>query len=270
MHDQPLIFFGHHKCASSWATNVINCIQKVTGYEISHQPGENIAPTKLIVYRNSKYEYVKRYKKFKGFHIIRDPRDIVVSAYFSHLKTHSIELMPVLDELRPKLQNSSIEEGLYIEMDFLQSIFKDLYEWNYDNKDILEYKFEEITSLTDQDFFFEIFNSWDIVAKHQNPFAYSKLYLKSLANKLYNRKVTPQQFKDIKIPEKLLAQYVSRNTFKSLANGRDKNQEDVNSHYRKGIPGDWKNYFSEEHKEYFIEKYDDLLIKLGYEKNNKW
>jgi len=39
---------------------------------------------------------------------------------------------------------------------------------------------------------------------------------------------------------------------------------------RKGIVGDWKNHFTEEHKDYFKEIAGDLLIELGYEKDYSW
>ena len=46
--------------------------------------------------------------------------------------------------------------------------------------------------------------------------------------------------------------------------------EDPNHHYRKGVPGDWKTYFSPALAGLFKEQYGDLLIKLGYENNLDW
>lgn len=39
---------------------------------------------------------------------------------------------------------------------------------------------------------------------------------------------------------------------------------------RKGIIGDWRNHFNEEHIRYFKEKSGQHLIKLGYEKDLNW
>jgi len=39
---------------------------------------------------------------------------------------------------------------------------------------------------------------------------------------------------------------------------------------RKGVVGDWKNHFTDEHKEQFKKIGGELLIKLGYEKDNNW
>ena len=40
--------------------------------------------------------------------------------------------------------------------------------------------------------------------------------------------------------------------------------------YRKGIAGDWENAFSERDTEIFKETAGDLLIGLGYEKDDTW
>jgi hypothetical protein len=40
--------------------------------------------------------------------------------------------------------------------------------------------------------------------------------------------------------------------------------------FRSGKTGEWKKYFTEEHKKLFKDTAGDLLIKLGYEKNNDW
>jgi hypothetical protein len=40
--------------------------------------------------------------------------------------------------------------------------------------------------------------------------------------------------------------------------------------FRSGKTGEWKKHFTEEHKKVFKEVAGDLLVKLGYEKNNDW
>jgi hypothetical protein len=40
--------------------------------------------------------------------------------------------------------------------------------------------------------------------------------------------------------------------------------------FRKGKPGNWQDYFTEENKTFFKEKTGDLLIQLGYEKDDNW
>jgi hypothetical protein len=40
--------------------------------------------------------------------------------------------------------------------------------------------------------------------------------------------------------------------------------------FRKGQIGEWKTHFKQIHKDAFKEKYGDLLIEMGYEKDNNW
>jgi hypothetical protein len=53
--------------------------------------------------------------------------------------------------------------------------------------------------------------------------------------------------------------------FKKYSGWRDQGMEDQYSHYRKGMPGDWKNYFNRDITDYFQIKTGDLLAVLGYE-----
>ena len=40
--------------------------------------------------------------------------------------------------------------------------------------------------------------------------------------------------------------------------------------FRSGKTGEWRKYFTDEHKQIFKDVAGDLLVKLGYEKNNDW
>lgn len=46
--------------------------------------------------------------------------------------------------------------------------------------------------------------------------------------------------------------------------------ETPNAFYRKGITGDWKNYFTDNAKRWFKQAAGDQLIALGYEKDGSW
>jgi len=40
--------------------------------------------------------------------------------------------------------------------------------------------------------------------------------------------------------------------------------------WRKGTPGDWKNHFTPKITEYFKERWGEMIVKLGYEKDLDW
>ena len=58
-------------------------------------------------------------------------------------------------------------------------------------------------------------------------------------------------------------------SFEKLS-GRKQGQENKFRFLRKGIAGDWKNYFNKEARELFDFYAGDQLLKLGYEKDRSW
>ena len=82
---------------------------------------------------------------------------------------------------------------------------------------------------------------------------------------------------DVQTKDRLVRTIIQRNRFERLTigkriwqNGRTPGQEDRNSHFRKGIVGDWRNFFKEEHKQRFKELAGSSLINLGYESDYLW
>ena len=58
--------------------------------------------------------------------------------------------------------------------------------------------------------------------------------------------------------------HVYENRFTKRAGGRDRGEENVEHHFRKGVPGDWKNHFADEHVREFNRRYGELLEITGY------
>ena len=75
---------------------------------------------------------------------------------------------------------------------------------------------------------------------------------------------------DKKISRDCLLEIVDRNSFVRQTQGREPGDVDEKSHYRKGVPGDWKNYFTKIHRHHFKELFGDLALKLGYESDLDW
>ena len=57
---------------------------------------------------------------------------------------------------------------------------------------------------------------------------------------------------------------------KALAVLVDSIQPGKSHTFRSGKTGGWQQHFTEEHKKLFKDVAGDLLIDLGYEKNNDW
>ena len=69
--------------------------------------------------------------------------------------------------------------------------------------------------------------------------------------------------------QRLLAQIIERYRFKRMT-GRKPGEESRDSFIRKGIAGDWVNYFTREAAEIFDRHAGDVLVMLGYEKDRSW
>ena len=94
---QPLrAFFGHHRCATSWINLISQKICEGINLRFNNVYNPSMFNkdlksyvkknnTEFLSYTNANFNYVKNLDDFIGFHVIRDPRDIVVSGYYSHL-----------------------------------------------------------------------------------------------------------------------------------------------------------------------------------------
>lgn len=74
------------------------------------------------------------------------------------------------------------------------------------------------------------------------------------------------EFLGAEADEKTVNGCVQKTSFEKLSRGRKPGEEDSTSFFRKGIAGDWKNVFTDRDREIFNEEAGDLLVKLGYEK----
>ncbi|MDH3267127.1 MAG: hypothetical protein OEM25_09190, partial [Gammaproteobacteria bacterium] len=85
----------------------------------------------FLSYGNADFSFVESLGQHRAFHVIRDPRDIVVSAYFSHMRSHSTEEWPELVQYRNKLNSVSKDEGLALEIENRAREFRHLSTWDY-------------------------------------------------------------------------------------------------------------------------------------------
>lgn len=68
-----------------------------------------------------------------------------------------------------------------------------------------------------------------------------------------------------RLPHGYIPMTLEHFTFAKMS-GSDRKPGDVDemNHYRKGVPGDWRNYFTDRHVKAFRQRYGDLVERLGY------
>jgi hypothetical protein len=255
---QLLTYFGHHKCGTTWIHGILTevCLKMTLKIAYVHSArqfeGDIDAFVEkngidLLTYANADIDLVRRLKTLKGFHVIRDPRDIVVSSYFSHLYSHPVDDWAALSRHRERLQTATKEDGLLLDIRFMEDELDRLDRWDSTLPGVMELKMEELISDPRMKFM-EIFRHLDMLDEG------------SPAPGLETGKISWPALDEI----------LKQKSFTSLSEGRKPGEENVRSHFRKGIAGDWVNHFSGDHKKYFKEKYNHLLVKLGYETDANW
>ena len=194
-----------------------------------------------------------------------------------------LSLAPELNDYRKELEHLTKDQGLLFVMEYLScmkvdgvelNIFGQMQEWNYNLPNVLEIKFEEMITNPYKKFL-DILQFLDLL--DDSPYISVKSMSSYLFSETLNRginKINPSLKKKISFNSKIYAwqalNIIYEHDFARYARGRKPGQEDVKSHNRKGVAGDWKNHFEEKHKQLFKEKYGSLLVQLGYEQNNDW
>ena len=240
-----IVYFGHHKCATTWIAKILREISKRAGLSIADNASAatlkqlKISDYNIICDRSAVKTDVDLFSNFNyhAFHVIRDPRDVIVSGYFSHKKTHPVDNWPRLIPHRIKLNCVSLEEGIKLEMDFSSGILQTMHDWDYNNPRVFETRFEKLTI--------------DPLNEYIKIFTFLGLYPHLISN--HTLQIVIDMF-----------------SFKRMSKGRKIGEEDASSHYRKGVPGDWVNYIYGDNKLYFKDKFGQMLIDLGYENNYDW
>jgi hypothetical protein len=279
--ERPLLaFMGHHKCATRWVNGILRPVCREMGlrHKVVWHPDMFdddlsgwVAQNKVdfLSYTNADYRRVKALGSVRGFHVVRDPRDICVSAYFSHLKSHETKNWPELAEHRRKLQSLSKEEGLRLDMAFVAGFIEEMDSWDYNDPNFLQVRMERLTADPYRQML-KIFDFMGILDRRRLTARLSLLH--ALSRRLH--RVSKGQFSinglSQHLPAERLLGIIWENDFASKSGGRRPGEEDRASHYRKGVSGDWRNHFREEHIQYFKEHYNSMLLKLGYEDDPNW
>ena len=287
-HHKPLyVFFGHHKCATGWIDSILRetCFHLGWRFRIVHRPvdfagygtlGRLVAAERpdVLAYTNADRQHLADLPPFRGFHVIRDPRDVVLSGYFSHRHSHSTEGWPELAAHRAQLQRVSKEEGLLLEMAFSKARLDQMRNWNYTRPDVLELKMEYVTANPVEAFctVYAFLGMLNDEARGLPARALTSLVMKLNVLNQRGRRFTPFHWplSPFRFPLRGLSPrrvetIVGRKRFERLSGGRRRGQENVQSHYRKGQPGDWRNHFTADHVAYFAQEFGGLLVDLGYE-----
>lgn len=193
-------------------------------------PRGTFVPGLYISY--DKYEEIDKPEEYATFYVIRDPRDIVVSWYFSMRDSH--RLMGKVGEFHEDLKGLDRDEGLHYCIDALQIRWYQMRNWmthGPDDPQVKIVRFEELTA--------------DPVGQYQAILGHC----------------------GFDVDQPFLADVLEDYTFEKMKK-RDppkRPDDDAGSNYRNGDAGGWREHLGPSHLEHLSRVAGDLVEVLGYQ-----
>lgn len=194
-------------------------------------PEKTIVSPMYIDYRC--FAGIPKADRYKAFFVMRDPRDIVVSWYYSSRYSHLV-MGDDIRRVRESLERVPVDEGLLLSIDLLADygLFDSLRAWSRApelDPDVAVVRYE------------------DLVSERQ-------------------LEVTSELLRhlDIGLPRAELESLLDGHSFSRVSGGRRQGSEDKRSHIRKGTAGDWKRLFDSAVARRLEERAGDLAQELGY------
>jgi len=167
--------------------------------------------------------------------VLRDPRDVMISLFYSILYSHGAE--PEVSHARRLLYGlAGFEEQLNFMLLYCgdSSVLRMYRTWsNIDSQSALLISYEQL------------------VADQLGAF----------------RKIV--DWLGWEVPNEILNAVVERLSFEARS-GRQPGSVDKFSHLRKGVANDWRNYFTRDIGQRWEALYPDLLVNAGYEQASDW
>jgi hypothetical protein len=237
---KPLIIHCcYHRVGTVWISRILKHIAAEFGLTFhNNRQTKSISDTDILIHFHSEVD-ISRLQNYVGSHMIRDPRDVIVSGYFYHLWTKEKWANIPRDRFDGKSYKEYLNalnqcDGLSVELKRTKSLIWNMANWDYNNPQFFEIRYEDII-LNEEPIFRRLFQHYG--------FKESAIERSCKIGKKYSfDKVTGRQIGEVQ----------------------------TGVHLRSGSIGQWKKLFEEEHRNLFKSLYPGVLTALGYEENDDW
>jgi len=242
----PLIVLcTHHKTGTVWMAGIMRALRRQHKLKLfSGAQAELPADADIFIQDHSRVDMNalrqrQPLRPVRAIHVIRDPRDVVISGCFYHVKTVEKWANRPKPEYGGKCYREAIaaqptdHDKLVFEMQHTAAkTIRDMLAWNYQDDDVFEVKYEDLINDTEYKFFGPMM---EFIG-----------------------------FKGEDLPNAL--EHVRAN---SLFGG-SKGETAAGDHVRSGESRQWPKVFTPELKAEFKRLHPDVLQRLGYEAGNDW
>jgi hypothetical protein len=241
--DKLILIGTHHKTGTHWMANIFYSIayvlhmRFVSRHESQLPRDFSLNAGDILHHSHSVFDFASL-PAFRGLHMIRDPRDVIISGAFFHDSTSEEAWLHVPEKryggvsYQEKMRSlGSVSDKLRFEMDNIGGdTIAEMSDWRYDRTDIFEAKYEHFIGASDLRVFSELFHFLGFGGPAL-PLCLEMAWRRSI----FSGGVRPD-----------------------------------GGHIRSGERGQWRRHFTPEIAEAFLVRFPDILTKLGYEADNSW
>lgn len=235
--ENRFVFASHHKAGTIWFSTMLRTLCGY--YGLNFRIGDRVdwsEEADIFFCQQSEIDWAGKPADIRMAHLIRDPRDMLVSACFYHQRAEEAWLIKAQEALdgrtyRDVLRNlPTLEEKLLFEMAHAhRRVMQSMKSWDYHREDCLEIRYEDFI-------------------------------------KDSNLERTVDLFRWIGIPGIALGNALTIAYHSSLWPGSRLKSD----HVRSGQPGGWKKYFTRSVAERFEAEHGQFLRSANYTTDESW
>ena len=145
----------HHKVGTVWFHNVLSAVARDFGLRLYRGDQGGLPAEADIFFQDHSRIDRASLRRARGSHIVRDPRDVVVSAYFHHLRTEEPWVLSPSARYEGRSYQEHLraldrEAGITCEIErCAATVIRDMVEWEHAGNGFLELRYEDL--LTDEE-----------------------------------------------------------------------------------------------------------------------
>lgn len=230
----PVMFVGtHHKAMTTYFVDVMRLHSMGLGIPFDVVNFQMPRPEARMFVSGQSNMDLKALAPYRGVHIMRDPRDMIVSGYHYHKWTTEAWVHRLDDHGRSyqeKLLEADPDTGIYMEINHFIFTYRDMLEnWDLEDPDMLEISFSDLMGEGREPLYHQIFDHLGFEGKEH---AYGV---------------------------KLMRMFEAKKRA-----GKPGTAGSAKSHVRSAKSGQWKGLLKEEHLDYIDRELGPILKKFGY------